>query len=282
MISIDLQSILKSTDKGLHLRDERGRTMRFPRREDYVRQLQKHSLIVNEGGFVADDHLTAAVYLDWLRRPQVGCIFAQLLARPFYRAGITTVVARGTSGIGDPQELATQINGLVDECVANPSCEALSVLLPQILTVEVLAQLVWELSNQPRWTIERERKWRGTLVQIGLRVEIAAGVVAETLGMGPFGVFPPTRQCPMTTLEIRTKPKRARKSHLSKTHLAAYLAHVPTNHMLTRAAHISLFNKFTPWLRRRILENKEDTRAKAGVTYSLPTAIWYSLKERGY
>ena len=281
MTSNEIRSLLKGTCRGMPLQDERGRAMRFPARRDYVRQLQKHGLVMNEAAFIDDDCLTEAVYLDWLRRPQVGCVFAQLLARPVNRTGMRTVVARGSSGVGDPGELAVQIAKLVGESVQDPSCEALSVLMPQVRNDETLAQLVWELGTQPRWEIELEHIWRGTLVLIGMRVEIADDVVAETLGMGPFGIFPPTRQCPITTLEIRTKRTRAKKSHLSKTHLAAHLADISTDHMLTREAHRDLFAKFTPWLRRRILGDQQDMRAKAGVTYSLPVAMWRSLKERG-
>ena len=150
--------------------------------------------------------------------------------------------------------------------------------MPQILSVEALAQLVWELGTQPEWYIEREHVWRGTLVLIGMRVGIAKGIVAETLGMGPFDIFPPTRQCPITTLEIRTKSKRAKKRFLSNKPLAGHLADIPTDHMLTGAAHGRLFRTFTPWLKKRILGNQEDMRAKASVTYSLPVAIWRSLK----
>jgi hypothetical protein len=95
----------------------------------------------------------------------------------------------------------------VDESVNDAPYEALSVLLPQILDAEPLTHLVWELSKQPGWTIEKERPWQRTLVLIGLRVKIAPEVVAETLGMGPFQIFPTTRQCPVTTLEVRTKAK---------------------------------------------------------------------------
>ena len=274
-------SILKSTRRGLTLRDERGRAMEFPRRQDYVRQLQEHGLVSDEAGFIADDRLTEAVYLDWLLRPQVGCVFAQLLARPVHRTGVRTVVARGSSGLGDPSELAIQIADRVDESVNEASTEALSVLLPQVLDAEALARLVWELGNQPRWTIEQERPWRNTLVLVGLRVEIAAGVVAETLGMGPFTIFPTTRQCPVTTLEVRTKPERAKKGHLSRTHLAAHLADLPVGHMLTNAEHRSRRVRFTPWLKERILGKQGDLRAKAGVTYSVPAAIWSSLKASG-
>ena len=274
-----MRKILKSTIRGLQLLDERKRQMRFPRRQDYVRQLQKHALINDESEFVTNDRLTEAVYLDWLLRPQVGCVFAQLLARPIYRTGVRTVVARGSSGCGDPRELAFQIAHLVNESAGEASDEALSVLLPQILDVAVLTHLVWELSNQPGWTIEQEHLWRKTLVLIGLRAEIAPGVLAETLGMGPFDIFPTTRQCPVTTLEIRTKPKRAKRSHRSRTHLAAHLADIPTDHKLAPAEFRSRFTKFTPWLKKRILGNQRDMRAKAGVTYSVPAAIWFSLKQ---
>ena len=182
-----------STCKGLRLRDERGRTIKIPTRQDYIRQLREHGLIGDDTEFASDDRLTEAVYLDWLRRPQVGCVFAQLLARPDNRMGVRTVVARGASGRGGPNELAVQIAQFVIESVDCASTEALSVLLPQILEVDVLAELVWELGNQPGWNIERERIWRGTLVLIGLRATIAQDVVAETLGMGPFDIFPTTR-----------------------------------------------------------------------------------------
>ena len=276
-----MPSILKSTRKGLTLADERGRAMKFPRRQDYVRHLQGHGLVSDEAGFVADDSLTEAVYLDWLLRPQVGCVFAQLLARPVYRTGVRTVVARGSSGLGDPRELAIQIAHLVEESVNDASTEALSVLLPQILDPEALTHLVWELGKQPGWIIEQEHPWRKSLVLIGLRVEIAADVVAETLGMGPFDIFPTTRQCPITTLEVRTKSMRAKKSHRSNTYLAAHLADLPVNHILTAAEHRARRQKFTPWLKKRILEQQVDMRAKAGVTYPVPVAIWSSLKANG-
>ena len=281
MKSADLADILRSTQKGLPLSDERGRPMAFPRRQDYVRILQEHGLAVDEAAFVADDRLTEAVYLDWLFRPQVGCVFAQLLARPVYRTGIRTVVVRGSSGIGDPSELAVEIHRLVQDSVQDAANEALSVLLPQVRDLVVLADLVWELGKQPGWTIEIEQRWRNTLVLIGLRVEVGNGVVAETLGMGPFDIFPITRQSPVTTLEIRTKPTIARRSKVSETHLATHLADIPISHKLTRAEITSRSNRFTPWLKKRILGTPDDARAKARVTYSIPVAIWSSLKGSG-
>ena len=281
MMPTTIEQILKSTPKRIRLKDERGRAMWFPSRKDYLRQLQDNDLVHSEADFVADDQLTKAVYLDWIRRPQVGCIFAQLLARHAHRSRIRTVVARGCFGTGDPKELAIQVNLLVGESADDPSSEALSVLMPQILDLQTLADFAWQLSHQPGWTIEREHTWRRRLVLIGLRAQIGTGVVAETLGLGPFEIFPSTRKCPLTTLEIRTKPKRAKRSQLSNEYLAAHLADIPTTHMLAPKTHRALFKHLTPKLRRRILEGKEDMRAKASVTYTLPIAIWSDLKAKG-
>ena len=274
----DLRSILKSTPRGLRLKDERGRRMHFPRRRDYVTQLREYGAIGEEEDFVADDSLTEAVYLDWLRRSQVGCVFAQLLARPVHRMSVRTATVRSSSGLVDPSELADQVAKLVDESVEEPSTEALSVLLPQVRNDEVLARFAWELGNRPNWIIEQEHPWRRTLVLVGLRVAIAPDVVAETLGMGPFPIFPRTRQCPITALEIRTKTTRAKRSKYSSDHRAAHLADLPTEHMLTPTEHGVRFTEFTPRLKQRILGGVEDSRAKAGVTYSVPAAIWGFLK----
>ena len=138
-----MRTVLKAAERGLKLVDERGRKMEFPRRQDYIRQLQEHGLVRDEAEFITSDNLTEAVYLDWLLRPQVGCVFAQLLARPIHRSGVRTTVARGSSGPGMPSEVAVEITGLVNECVNDPSVEALSILLPQITDVETLTYFVW-------------------------------------------------------------------------------------------------------------------------------------------
>ena len=274
-----VRRVLHATERGLKLVDERGRKMEFPRRQDYIAQLQKHGLVRDEAQFITSDDLTEAVYLDWLLRPQVGCVFAQLLARPIHRSGVRTTVARGSSGSGMPSEVAVEITKLVNECVNDPSVEALSILLPQITDVETLTYFVWELSKQPGWIVDREHLWRKTVVLVGLRVDIGEGVVAETLGMGPFDIFPTTRQCPITSLEIRTKTRRAKRSHCSRDYLAAHLAQVNVDHALTKPEFGSRFKVFTPWLKKRILGGDgKDLRAKAGVTYSVPAAIWGPLK----
>ena len=44
----DIRTVLKATSREILLQDERGRTMSFPGRRDYVWQLQKHGLVMDE------------------------------------------------------------------------------------------------------------------------------------------------------------------------------------------------------------------------------------------
>ena len=258
--------------------DERGRLMRFPSRWDYLDLFVRTGIIGAEGDLISNPKLNEAVYLDWLRRGQVGCVFAQLLARPAYRSRSRTVVLYESANSQPGGQLAEQIDAKVRNAVADPNAESLSILLPAVLSAEYLVHLVLCLSAVPRWTIERESRWRRRLIRVGLRVEIGDEVWAEVLGVGPFLFFPPTRQSPITTLEIRTKRTGAKKSKLSRKMLASHLADIETGDFLSPKQHRILFKTLTPGLRNRILGGEPDERAKAGVTFVLPAAIWSALK----
>ncbi|MCH7602821.1 MAG: MFS transporter [Planctomycetes bacterium] len=115
---------------------------------------------------------------------------------------------------------------VVQDAVANPKVEAASVLLPKVLDLESIILLLLKFRSLPGWKIEREWSWRKTLVLIGLRAKIADKVWAEILGLGPFAsCLPPTRQGPVTSLGIRTKPEKAPFSNIQlKKAQAAHLA----------------------------------------------------------
>ncbi len=258
------------------LLDEKGRAKRFPTRRDYLSFLIQSSVVPNEAGFVANDELVTAVYLDWIKRGQVGCVFAQLLTRPKHRHILTTVVARERATTSDPHDLALRLAAAVAAGVADEKCEGLTVLFPTVLTPDALVSLVIEVSKLPGWSIERDWPWRGTLSLVGLRVDIAEKVKAETLGLGPYPFFPATRQCPVTSLEIRTKIDRSKYSKTDPGILAAHLADLPIDMSPGRFG--KMFREWTPALKRRILRGEPDERAKASVTYSLPLALWTGLK----
>ena len=260
--------------------DERGRLMRFPRRNDYVQFLTRQGLIADEREFINRTDLIVQVYSDWLRRGQVGCVFAQLLARPINREGMRTLALQQSSSLGDLSSLAKRIDAAASDAVADPNLEAISILLPTILTYESLVTLILELSVLPQWHIERSPLWRKTMVLVGLRFHMQDTVWAEILGMGPFDLFPPTRQSPITSLEIRTKPKGAIINKSNPEMRRANLDRIPSDRFLSREEHRIRFSKWTPWLRLRMLAGIGDGRAKARVTFAVPAAMWEGLKSQ--
>lgn len=257
-------------------RDERDRPMRFPTRRDYIEYLRGAGAIADEDDFVQNRELNQAVYFDWIKRGQIGCVFAQLLARPNYRTKMRTAVMTGPSSDVSLNSMAQDIDEEARKAVSDGQ-ESLSLLMPGLLHVEHLAELTYHLSQTPGWDIEFETPWKSFLTIIGLRLLIAPNVLAETLAMGPFEYFPPTRNSPVTSLEIRTNAFRAPPAKLRPDMQAAHLAEIDTDHFLTRHEHVVRFTRWTPALRNRILGCEDDLRAKAGATVTIPTAVWQSF-----
>jgi len=144
-VGLDFSGVGKSTI----LVDERGRLIRFPSRRDYLDFLVRERLIADEKDFIDCRELNEEVYLDWLRRGQVGCMFAQLLARPYNRLRLRTVVLREATNSQQAKALAEQIDVAVRDAVTDTNVESVSILLPTVLTPEDLVNLILYLSALP-------------------------------------------------------------------------------------------------------------------------------------
>ena len=258
-----------------------GHVSTFSTREDYTSFFAERGL--PEERLLADAGLVEAIYLDWLRRGQVGCVFAQLLARPFNRSKVRTLVLNGSAaGLMASRALAKEIGSVFLETVHDEVAEALTILLPQLTQPEALVYLIRSLEELPDWRLESKLPWRDTITSVGVRALIERDqeweTWAEVLGMGPFPTFlPPTRQCPITSLEIRTKTGRKIRSKINPDATAGYLAAIPAELFLGKRDFGRLFEKLTPALKLRILGGTSDDRAKASVTFSVPAAIWSGL-----
>jgi hypothetical protein len=210
-------------------------------------------LIRTTTDLIKDPSLSEAIYLDWLRCGQVGCVFAQLLGRPRNRSILRTVVLDSAASDMDFSELAEKINVEVQLATQEADIEGLSVLFPSLLSIEDVVLLVKMLGSLSGWRIETFREWR-SLVIVGLRVLIADDVWAEIVGLGPFPQYlPPTRHSPVTALEIRTKPARERKSRTLLNQRAAHLANMRTESFLSIQAMKVRRDRWTPWLRNKML-----------------------------
>lgn len=273
MPSVDFSKIGKSHQ----LVDDRGRLKRFPSRHDYVNSLIDQGLATDDADFQRQQDLVKAVYLDWLKRGQVGCVFAQLFGRLRNRKGLRTEVIL-TIREQSPGEIASEIEALVNDSLGSAGIDAISVLLPGIRDVEVLTHLLVSLSALEKWELELETPWRNTMVMVGLRRYFSEDIWAEILGLGPFQFLPPTRQSPITSLELRTSPERALKSKTNRSMRAVHLAQLLTDDFLTPDQHGVRFKKWTPGWKARILGGARDYRAKAKVTFTLPAAIWNAFR----
>ena len=275
MPSVDFSYIGKSNQ----FVDDRGRLKRFPSRHDYVNSLMAQGLASDDADFQRRPDLVEIVYLDWLRRGQVGCIFAQLFGRLRNRKGLSTMVVVPKEERA-PLALAREIDSLVVNAMKGTGTNAASVLLPGIRDVDALTDLIVNLAYLGGWEIELETPWRKTMVMVGLRRFLSDDIWAEVLGLGPFPFLPPTRQSPITSLELRTSPDRALKSKSNPLMRAVHLAQLPTEHFLTRDQFRDRFKTWTPGWKARILGGARDYRAKARVTFTVPAAIWYAFKTR--
>ena len=109
---------LSEVNRSLVLTDERGRKMSFPTRKDYVNKLSRDRVITGESDFINRPDLNQAVYLDWLRREQVGCVFAQIFGRKRYRGALDIEVLPGRE---DLDVLSTQIDAVAQRSILIPS-----------------------------------------------------------------------------------------------------------------------------------------------------------------
>ncbi|MEE8157862.1 MAG: hypothetical protein V3T78_00645, partial [Dehalococcoidia bacterium] len=208
IIFVDMRIDFSGIKRSTVLRDKQNRLMEFPNRRDYIELLIQEGFISSEKDFFERPDLNEAVYLDWLKRGQVGCIFAQLLGRSHNRKGLFLHVADENSDTFlEAKNLASNIDKVVQEAVGNEEAESLTILLPRVLFIEGFARLNLALSEIEGWRIEREERWR-TLTRVGLRIHLGDSVWAEVLGLAPYTQYmPPTRLSPVPSLEIRTKLK---------------------------------------------------------------------------
>jgi hypothetical protein len=144
-------------------------------------------------------------YLEWRKKPQVGCVFARLLASRYsdYPQHIQTVPT-GRS----PERIAADVAQRIEALVANPDVTATTLLFPDVESLEHTAQIMLALGGLSHWTVST-----GTLqpppgtpmVTVHIVRQIPFGGAtcpSEVLILGPYQEFPPTRRAPITAFEM--------------------------------------------------------------------------------
>ena len=217
----------------------------------------------------------AEIYLQWKRQnAAVGCIFARLMAAKPAQFGQRLEVLNGA----DPQQLATGIDGLTGQFIADSAVAALAILLPEVGQTATLVDIVLALQAYPGWRVTKTALPNtpgGPMIAFGLTrdVPLAGGgvVPSETLVLGTFDGFPATRRSPVPAIEIfvGVAPSIDPKTRAPTT--KANLAHVNVQPIAQ-----SVFDNMWEQSKAKRLSSLggiDDARAKAKVAFVVPQAL---------
>jgi hypothetical protein len=218
-----------------------------------------------------------ADYLKWRREPAVGCRFARWLSNHpnDYGQQIEEV-----SRSGNPMRIAAAIVSRVDRLVADPSISAATLLLPQIVNVEALANIALALRGRPQWNVTTSKLEPPPVGKNLVRVHIVRQLPfentvrpSEVLVLGPFNIFPPTRRSPVTAFEIFVGKPMANDPGSGKPTDKTNLAHMDlSGSQLTPNAFDNLWNGSRAG-RLASLGGVEDNRAKAKVSFVISATL---------
>jgi len=239
--------------------------LRFPAQLDYEAYFLRKGVICYPHELWENDELVKGVQRHWHTKGQSGCVFAQIVATRADELGWDSYVARNTR--------AETILPVINEAIANPGCQNLSLLFPDITTGNMLRDLILELARQDIVRINATREFQD-LVIIELRTPISDSAEAWLVGFGPFDFFPKTRQAPIVEIAIRTKLKPVDlNSQLNQDARAAHLADIPIDLDDDRFSSVLVATKERI---KQIIGDESRETSKAKVTFTFPKEIWYS------
>jgi hypothetical protein len=211
------------------------------------------------------------ILFSWYTQGQVGCVFAQRLARDVAGSNWYTAVMEG-----DWQ--AEHVTGVCD-AAASVRAEALQVLFPCEATVEDALVIIKRLAEHPRWQCT-DTGWlegeSGDSLQVGLRwISSGGDYESWVLGIAPFDSMPFTRRfvgAPFIALVLRPSPPEQ-----SRAPVPAGTSGLPASHL----AHMddglggdiekrTKWNAGTRMAKRALVSPDPMSRARAKVTFAFP------------
>lgn len=222
---------------------------------------------------VRDKHrdLWGPLLFEWYTQAQVGCVFAQNLARKPEDAALHSVVVEGLW-------TADMITGVVDAAAAT-GAEGLQILFAGEGTVEEALEITKRLAAHPRWGV-CDRGWlegeTGDSVQIGVYwVSPAADYESWALGIAPFETMPFTRRwigAPFIALVLRPTPpvlERAGAPIGASGLPSSHLAHMDDG-LGGDTAKRDGWTEGTKRAKRALVSPDPLSRARAKVTFAFP------------
>jgi hypothetical protein len=221
-----------------------------------------------------------ASYLQWRRGAAVGCVFARAMSHtPSDYGQLVEELPHG-----DPAAAATAIANRVQQLIPEPNILAVGFVLPKIETLEELLSMTLTLPKDPAWHVDVGRldpppEMDLAVVRVSRDLPFQNGTLpSEALVLGNFAEFPNTRRAPHTVFEIYVGEPAPQdpKEHTPST--KANFAHIDfrdrtlINRDYTQDAVDKMWGKSRDG-RLNSLGGVDDRRAKAKVTFVVPTAL---------
>jgi hypothetical protein len=219
-------------------------------------------------------------YLQWRRGPAIGCVFARAMSAVPGDYG--QVVEEITHH--EPVAVAATIVRRVEQLVPLPKALAVAFVLPGVETLEKLLAMALALRTDPNWHIDVSQldpPPATDLAAVRVARDIPFGsarLPSEALALGNFDIFPNTRRAPHTAFEIYVGEPAPQdpKDHTPST--KANFAHIDFRDrtLINKDFNQTAVDKM--WDNSRAgrlssLGGVDDRRAKAKVTFVIPTAL---------
>jgi hypothetical protein len=224
-----------------------------------------------------------AEYLNWRRGPDVGCVFARAMSHAPHAPSDHGQVVEEIAD-GNPAAAAVAIASRVQHFVLEPRVLAVTFVMPNIKTLESLLAMALALPKDPTWQVDVQQlepppEMDLAAVKVVRDLPFDGGTLpSEALVLGNFDVFPKTRRAPHAALEIFVGEPAPQDPKEHKPSTKANLAHIDfrdrtlINRNYDQQAVDMMWEK-SKIGRLRSLGVVEDRRAKAKVTFVVPTAL---------
>jgi len=221
------------------------------------------------------------LYRAWKNKNKsVGCVFARLLAvaKSQGRFGYRAEQVEGSNA----RALATEVDQRVTDGIAAQGVNGLALVLPGVGSLNLLVDVVSELSGKEEWAMERSLLLatpvgEAVAFRISRAIPFEEGTIqSEMLVLGPFPQeFPNTRCAPVTAFEIYVGVPPPPVDFMGTPTKKGHLALIKIDHLNQEA--IQNLAKETKAIRLESLGGIDDPRAKAKVSFSVPMSVASAL-----
>lgn len=215
-------------------------------------------------------------YRTWRRlNPAIGCRFAGVISIAPTRWG---QVFEAIPAAANTDRMAEAIAAKVTQFVAEKPVAGAALVLPHLTDLEDTARVMLALGALPQWSITPSaitNEVAGPLVALRLARDIPFGdttMPSESLLLGDFAVFPPTRRSPITALELFVGEPLPNDPKSGKPSKIANLAHMITRDQIGDKPFDHMWDESVAG-RLKSLGDQQDNRAKAKVTFVLPVPM---------